>query len=424
MITTYSKHGRTSQDGARLTAHLLKPENVSIEILGIGNSVAADLAGVVKDMELLRNGSSARAAFHHLSINPSIDYSKEQLLAAAHALRFEFDPDDTRPWIVLAHSKARQNSDKGHQHAHLVLGHVDGDGRALKDGRAKIRCEVVARTVEYQNGEAAVVSPHHATVVKFLRERGREEVANWLVTACGENPEKPKSAYGTKALEAAKRRGIDLPEAKGAISAAWVAANEIDAFRDRLARLGYQIQPGKKENVWIVTDAHGNIIGALDRLLKLQRHAAKNLMEKLDGPKTGQPRPPSIDRRAREEAVREIDLDCRTGGSTETSAFPVAAGGKRGSRSGSADHGASGKPDRSRHTSDHANTVARRQDRRVVRRFERQRALAVMRVVGQSITGMSVRQLAPEDYVVTLPRQWNATDIWGIALQPPRPPGP
>lgn len=241
MITTYSKHGRTSQDGAKLVAHLLKPENVSIEVLGIGNSVATDLVGIVRDMEILRNGSSAKAAFHHLSINPSIDYSDRQLSAAADALRAEFDPDDTRPWIVVAHGKARQNSGEGHRHAHLVLGHVDGDGRALKDGRAKIRCEVVARALEYQNGETAVVSPHHKTVVKFLRERGRDDVASWLITAGGVDPEKPKSAYGSKARQASERKGFDLPAAKGAISIVWEDTKKIEAFRDRLMALGYRI---------------------------------------------------------------------------------------------------------------------------------------------------------------------------------------
>ena len=72
MIITYSKHGRTSRDSANLVAHLLKPENERIELLEIGGSVAQDLQGVVKDMELLRNGcrGGSRAAFHHFSFSP------------------------------------------------------------------------------------------------------------------------------------------------------------------------------------------------------------------------------------------------------------------------------------------------------------------------------------------------------------------
>jgi hypothetical protein len=113
MIITYSKHGRTPRDSKNLIAHLLKAENETIEILEIGNSVAQDLAGVVKDMEILRDGSSARAAFHHLSINPSIDYSDAKLLRAAKDLRDELDPEDIRPYIVVAHRKRRENSAEG-----------------------------------------------------------------------------------------------------------------------------------------------------------------------------------------------------------------------------------------------------------------------------------------------------------------------
>lgn len=138
MIITYSKHGRTARDSAKLIAHLLKPENDHIEILDIGNSVAADLPGGVRDMEILRNGSSAKASFHHLSINPSINYSKEQFLPAADALRAELDAGDTRPWIVIAHGKARQNSTEGYVHAHLVLGHVAAKPARRRSGTALI----------------------------------------------------------------------------------------------------------------------------------------------------------------------------------------------------------------------------------------------------------------------------------------------
>jgi hypothetical protein len=49
VIITYSKHGRTARDSAKLVAHLLKSENELIEILEIGGSVAQDIRGVVKD---------------------------------------------------------------------------------------------------------------------------------------------------------------------------------------------------------------------------------------------------------------------------------------------------------------------------------------------------------------------------------------
>lgn len=418
MIITYSKHGRTSRDSAKLIAHLLKPENDHIEILDIGNSVAADLPGVIRDMEIFRNGSSAAASFHHLSINPSIDYSKEQLLLAADAVRAELDRDDTRPWIVIAHTKARQNSTEGHVHAHLVLGHVDGAGRALKDGRAKIRTEVVARTLEFQNSETPLLSRHHQTVVKFLREREREDVADWLIAAHGPDPEEPKSAYGSKAREAAKRRGINLPHAKSDIDNAWSGSKEIDSFQAKLKALGYRIEPGKKDNVWIVVDSRGNVIGALDRLLKLRRHAVKQLMENQDGSDKGQHRPSTNDHRPRPETVREIGRDRRANRTVEAAADPAtnpAGSFRRGSCQ--SHHLADGTAGRPFQISDRRTTSHRFEAGLASRNFERQRALSILRKIGQRVSGDPRHWTLSDDHMPDLPFDWNATDLWGIALQ-------
>ena len=60
MIGQAVRHGRTHRDAKNLHAHLLKDRNARIEIL---NSAAGDLQSVMSDMQLLRDGSKADAAF-------------------------------------------------------------------------------------------------------------------------------------------------------------------------------------------------------------------------------------------------------------------------------------------------------------------------------------------------------------------------
>jgi hypothetical protein len=157
VIVTTSKHGRTPEDCANLVAHLLDEENEAIEILEIGNSVALDLKGVVRDMQIQQAASRALCAFHHISANPFGKCTKDQLLDAATRLRLEFDKDGTRPHITILHRKQRSDALASDLHVHLVLGNV-ANGKSLDDHISKIRSEVVSRIWEFSNGENPVDS--------------------------------------------------------------------------------------------------------------------------------------------------------------------------------------------------------------------------------------------------------------------------
>jgi hypothetical protein len=427
MIMTYAKHGRSARDSANLIVHLGKPENIVVKILAIGGSVATDLPGVIADMELLRDGSGAKSAYHHLSFSPSIDYTEEQLLFTAEALRAEFDPSGTRPWIAILHLKPRENSEQGDLHGHLVIGHVDGDGRALKDGRSRIRSEVVARTVEHNFNEYPVRSRHQKTVCKILRERNLDAVADRIVAAYGDDPELPKSAYGSKSRQAAERVGLKLPVAKGAIDNAWTSTQELGAFENALDKLGYRIQPGKKKNVWIVVDAAGRSIGALDRLLKLKRHFVQNLMEATDESKrTRNFRSSADDGRSRKENLREVEFSQRADRSTAAVTGPSA---DSGDRIGSGPHPvhltAPAKSGGSRSTPDRAIADGQFQARSVARNFQYRGALTILRRVGIALHHSGhLRNWSPSDGVPRLPVIWDLKSIWGIPIEPPKYPRP
>ena len=58
MIITCTKQGRTGRDAANLVAHLLKPDNLFC-LVRIGNSIAADLNALVREMRILRDASTS-----------------------------------------------------------------------------------------------------------------------------------------------------------------------------------------------------------------------------------------------------------------------------------------------------------------------------------------------------------------------------
>jgi hypothetical protein len=409
MIITYSKHGRTSRDSAKLVAHLLKPENEKIEILEIGGSVARDIAGVVKDMELLRNGcrGGSKAAFHHLSCNPSIDYSDEQFLRATQALRRELDWEGTRPFITIIHTK------RGRRHGHLLIGHSDGYA-ALKDHQSKIRSEVVARCLEQAEGEVPVRSRHAKQVDKILRQRGLDNVADWILATHGEQLEPPRSNYGSKSRERAKRAGLNLPVMKAAIAHAWSSATNLQDFKENLKAVGLKVQPGKKQNVWAVVDETGRTVGALDRLLRLKRRVVQNMMEGQHGQFEEAKRQSSNDHRSRTPPIRANQSDRRANRGDQAPFGPDGAADVR-ARPHQADLDATRKYRNSEFAPAGRDADSQRQAGRGPVSLGHRRALITLRRVGRGIDLQALNNVAQQ-----LPRIPGLTDIWGIPIEPPR----
>jgi hypothetical protein len=364
-------------------------------------------------MEILRDGCGARAAFHHLSINPSVDYSEDQLKKAAKALRDELDPEGTRPYIVIAHHKRRENATEGGMHAHLLLGHSDGR-KALKDGRSKIRTEVVARTLERENGEFPVRSRHANKVDRILRQRGLSDVADWIKVAYGSQSDAPRSAYGSKSRQSAKRAGLNLPAMKGAVARAFAVAGDLDELKTGLAAIGLHVEKGTKKNVWVVIDAAGNSVGALDRLLKLKRHVTCAMMEGQDGGIQNAKRSAADDRTARKAIVRTNQASARADraaqdGARNTVRDPNWRGPDRGN------HGVVEEPRCSSRASDVRNAHDQRQTGHTPRGAVYRRALMMLRRVGRNVESQLPADLPPQ-----LPRHPGLTDIWGLPIEPPR----
>lgn len=309
MIGGVTRHGRTSRDAKKLAAHLLKEPGV---VVRIANSIAPDLPSALQDMLLARDGSRADSAFLHLHISPARKMTEAELRKAAMIVLRHFDAAD-HPAVFVIHEKKRIGGDGG-AHAHVVLGRVGPDGTVLPSGFEVIRMETAMRIVEFELGEPATLGRHHASASRWLRQHGREDVADWLEAAHGRDPEKPRSPATPQKRQAMERKGTQFPEARAAILAAWTSAKDQESFRESLSASGLTVVTGTKPEVWIVR--HGNVeVGALDRIVRRKRAEVSSFMSAQRAAPKPRPQRPAVKPLASSRQMdlprnlTEIDLD-------------------------------------------------------------------------------------------------------------------
>ena len=433
MILTCAKHGRSKRDCDNLADHVLKLENDFVTIAEIGNSAALDVRGVIRDMEVLRDGSPSAAALHHVTINPGSKCSFQALLDAANRARLEFDPDSVRPYAIVVHGKGRATLDSNScpTHAHCIFGHVDSQGRALKDKFSIIRTERLARELEFEMGETPTLGRHHVPVVAQLR-KSSPEVAVWLVNAFGENPEKPTSVMSSASRNRSKRDGINLPALRLELQKLWQSANEIGAYRTALGNAGYEIAAGDKIGVWVVRNIESKrTVFALDRLLRLKRGEVQKMMMEVKneaGKFTEDRKQSSADGIARKAIVRPGQEDSH-GDRASKAAAGITAGDR--DRSGSGSH-RENRRDFREHLDRTTNPQRRHRGLRSEARlsdrlFYRKAALVRLRTASiiRLAAILALRSANPihEHVAQELPDtiNINAVDIWGIPIPPPRP---
>lgn len=252
----------------------MKDTDARIEIL---NSAAPDLRSAMEDMMLAKDGSRAESAFLHIVISPSTDLGDDGIMRAAEIVMGHFEAADHQAALIF-HDKDRANG-KGGKHGHLVLSRIGPDGDIIASGFEKIRLETAMRIAEFKLGEPVNLGRHHASALKWLRKNGRQDVAQWLEQSQGSSPEKPVSAASPEKRQKMMRHGVDLATTTAILRTAWECSDNASAFVSALYEQGFQIIPGQKPGVFIVSTHSGTEIGALDRLLKQKRGVVSQRME-------------------------------------------------------------------------------------------------------------------------------------------------
>lgn len=284
MIGGVGRHGRTRRDAANLAAHLLKDSSV---VVRIANSVAPDLESLMEDMLLARDGTRASSAFLHMHLSPAREMSEAELRRAAMVVLKHFGAED-HPAAFVIHEKEREGG-KGVRHCHLVVGRVGPEGQVLPSGFEIMKMETAVRVAEFELGEPPTLGRHHASALRWLRQNGREDVADWLEAAFGPDPQKPRSAASPRKRQAAERKGVPFAKARSAVKAAWAAADTPTAFRQALAAAGLSVVTGRKPDLWIVRAGEAEV-GSLDRIVR-QRRASVTAFMAAQSQRQPQPQP-------------------------------------------------------------------------------------------------------------------------------------
>lgn len=276
MIVTTTRHGRTRRDTRSLLAHLSSQRGQVSRVVHVAAPVAG-AADALAYMEALRDGSRATVAFHHISLSPGEALTDGQRDEAVTRLLSALGAED-HAHVVWEHSqKARRGRDVD-THYHVVLSHVGPDGKALRDGHSFRRLEAAARTLEADFGHALTHSRRTAAVAAELDREGRCDVAAMIRNE--HPPEPPASAMSSRQRARAERHGHSLPDVRDSVRDAWQRSDGAAAFRAALAESGLDVAAGRKAGVWVVTDADGKTLGALDRLAGERRGTVAARMTK------------------------------------------------------------------------------------------------------------------------------------------------
>lgn len=280
-------------EGANLRAYLGSPgENETVEEL------SGDLFNIgINDM--ISRAMGLTYGTRHVIISPQERLSPEQLGAVIKLFCDEFGvPEGSRERLcaVLHEKKRADHGDGAGIHYHIALPEVDDQtGRVLSSSFTKMRNEKISRLCELMLGHEVIPGKFNKEVYTALQADGinvrRYEEA--LRDACRREgrPEsgwldyRARASFSPDTQHAAERKtGPDdrfrSPaqvrehiKGLGREPAAIMAALEAD---------GFEIGPGRKPGVWIVS-RDGVPFGSLDRLAKLSKEAVNEAAEQRYG---------------------------------------------------------------------------------------------------------------------------------------------
>lgn len=249
---------------------------------GDENDAVDFIAGTPADIrDMHRDASSigSRYAVRHWIIAPHESTTRQQAMKMVGAIAQEFTFDPARA-VVVEHRKRRSMDDAIDVHWHVLVGEVDPTtGRILATSFDRIRHELIARMAEFAFGHAFVPGKHTDAVIKGLRKRGLDCVADRIEEFNAPIQAVPAEAFTHARHQQAKRHGLDLPALKQAIKRSVLSAHCQEDIIAALAAVGLEAKAGDKPGTWIVVDAeNGVLLGALHRLAGLQKSAINDLM--------------------------------------------------------------------------------------------------------------------------------------------------
>lgn len=287
MILTINPQGRTRRATRDLVAHLQKADDGQIvELVRIAGTPARTIIEAVCDFERIRDGSEARIAIDHLSVNPGRSWTDaERDVAVDEALR-ALGAERHAHLLIAHHNKPRARGGASDTHFHLIVAHVGPTLRALDLRCSYLKLEAVRARLEVLFDEPLTPSRRSSAIAKHLRRDGYETVAALVEADAATRSDLPRSGLTSRSRARLQRDGISAAKTRATVIAAYQGSDTRRAFEAALTQDGLALEAGDCANVWLIRKGDV-LIGPLDRLVDAPR---ATLMARLDErPDTAKP---------------------------------------------------------------------------------------------------------------------------------------
>jgi hypothetical protein len=259
----------------RLCNHLFRgDENEEVVVV---RGTEADVGDFARDAKAY----GARFAVRHFMVAPAEATTQAQALHVVGLLAAEFCFDE-EACVVVEHAKPRADPSAYDRHWHVCVREVDPvSGRVLSSSYDRVRHEYVARLAETEFGQAYTKGAHHKAVCARFRREGHGDIADALDAAVLPDAERPREAFTLAVHQQAKRAGINLPDLRRVVRAAWQASANLAELQSALERVGLTMARGYKPGEWIIT-SDGVFVGSLQRLASVRKAEFIRKMENQD----------------------------------------------------------------------------------------------------------------------------------------------
>ncbi|WP_204262948.1 hypothetical protein [Methylobacterium sp. BTF04] len=297
--------------GDALARHLLKPENDSVDVIPPRGLGSADLVNQLRELVAISSGGRTDRGIYHVHCDPDLAIADNAGARARWWSLFEREFSLTaQPMCGAVHVKHSR------MHEHRVYSLVRPSGAVVDLGWDFLRRERCSRIVEFEFGIPILTPSKHArSIVKALREAGREDVASWMEAAGTTEIARPVAALSPVERLVQERTGIVLDDVRRAALEAWSASVDGPGFEAALATRGLALRAGRSGPV--IVDAAGEphlvtrLLGAAARRFEGERIPAATVrgrlaeltLKEMEHGRAG--RDPEAARRAGEAAPRD-----------------------------------------------------------------------------------------------------------------------